>query len=166
MDEILIVRHAEPALRHVFLGSLDPGLSPAGLIEAGKLVLPKNLPVYSSPLRRARETADAAGLEYQVIEEFREIHYGPWEGLSWQEIETRFPTEASQKLEDWLHRTVPGAEPWADFEQRVAAGWARCARPCVIIAHQAVNSVLRQCTTGEPPVAFQQAYCEIVRLKL
>jgi broad specificity phosphatase PhoE len=162
--EVLIVRHAEPELRGVFLGSLDPGLSLVGVDQARGLCVDSGLPVYVSPKRRARETAEAAGLEYQILEGLREIDYGPWEGMTWQDIEARFPEEAALKMADWLGYTAPGAEPWHKFQARVEEALAQCERPCVIVAHLAVNSVLRELITGEAAIGFRQAYCEIVRL--
>ncbi|MFN8941856.1 MAG: histidine phosphatase family protein, partial [Acidobacteriota bacterium] len=55
MALIYLVRHAEPTLRGVFLGSSDPPLSPTGLAQAQALSRPP-LPIYASPLRRAVET--------------------------------------------------------------------------------------------------------------
>lgn len=164
MAEIVIVRHAEPTLRGVFLGSTDVGLSAVGREQATRLTLPPGLPIYVSPMRRAIETAEAAGLIYQVLSDLREIDYGPWEGLRWAEIEERFPREAEQKMNDWMGYCVPGAEAWSAFESRVHRAIESIGRPCVIVAHQAVNAVVRERVTGEPALGFVQDYCEIVKL--
>jgi broad specificity phosphatase PhoE len=164
MAEVVLIRHAEPSLRGVFLGSTDLGLSEFGLSQARALELDFDWPVYVSPMRRAIETAEAMGLKYGVVDGFREIDYGPWEGLSWAEIEERFPAEAGAKLDDWLGYCVDGAESWSKFRSRVAAALTQCARPCLIVAHLAVNSVIRQLLSGEPELGFQQGYCEIVKL--
>ncbi|MBM3759864.1 MAG: histidine phosphatase family protein [Acidobacteria bacterium] len=163
-DDVLLVRHGEPVKQGVFLGSLDLKLSKAGREMAARLEVGVNWPVYASPLQRAVETTEAAGLTYEVIEEFREIDYGPWEGLTWAEIEAKWPEEARLKMEDWLGYCVDGAESWEAFRGRVSRGLARCHQPCVIVAHLAVNSVLRELLTGEPAIGFRQGYCEIVKL--
>ena len=160
----MLIRHGEPMLRGVFLGSSDPGLSEAGLNQARALRVDLDWPVYVSSMRRATETAEAIGLQFQAVNDFREIDYGPWEGLSWAEIEERFPAEAQCKLKDWLGYAIEGAETWSAFRARVASSLAQCARPCIIVAHLAVNSVIRQLLTGEPELEFQQGYCEIVKL--
>ncbi len=162
MAEVVLVRHGEPTLRGVFLGSTDPGLSENGVVQARALRLGQDWPVYVSPMRRAEETADAIGLMYKRMDGLREIDYGPWEGLSWAEIEERFPAEAQRKSEDWLGYSIEGAEAWAAFRSRVSAALERCSKPCIIIAHLAVNSVIRQLLTGEAELEFQQGYCEIV----
>ncbi len=164
MAEVVLIRHGEPTLRGVFLGSTDPGLSEAGRSQASTLHLNLDWPVYASPMRRATETAEAIGLKYEAVNDFREIDYGPWEGLSWAEIEARYPAEAQKKLQDWLGYSIEEAEAWSTFRSRVSAALAGCARPCIIVAHLAVNSVIRQLLTGEPELEFQQGYCEIVKL--
>ena len=164
MAEVVLIRHAEPSLRGVFLGSTDIGLSEVGLSEARALKLDFDWPVYVSPMRRATETAEAMGLKYSTVDGFREIDYGPWEGLIWAEIEERFPAEAHAKLENWLGYCIAGAESWSMFRSRVAAAMTQCARPCVIVAHLAVNSVIRQLLIGESELGYQQGYCEIVKL--
>lgn len=166
MAEILIVRHAEPVVRGVFLGASDPGLSETGLAQANELVIGEDYPIYCSPLRRARETADALGRPYQVMEGLREIDYGPWEGMSWTEIEQKFPEEAARKMADWRGYCVEGAESWSAFEGRVLRAFAECLRPAIIVAHVGVNSVIHESITGSPALEFQQAYCEILRLLL
>ena len=82
--------------------------------------------VYSSDLRRARQTADAIarkfGLEVQVRPELREMHFGQWEGLSWNRIARRFPKLAALWIERFPHQTIPGSEPLSQFKKRIAAG--------------------------------------------
>lgn len=164
MAELLILRHGEPTLRGVFLGSLDPGLSEVGKAQAAAVCIDPALVIYSSPLRRARETAAGLGRPFQIIDQLREIDYGPWEGMSWAVIEARFPQEAERKMLDWLGYTVPGAESWIDFRQRVTKALSEIRTPAVVIAHLGVNSILRELITGEPASEFQQDYCEIVKL--
>ena len=166
MAEFLILRHGEPTLRGVFLGSLDPGLSELGRQQAAAVFIDPALAIYSSPLRRARETAVELGRPFQIIDQLKEIDYGPWEGMSWAEIEARFPQEASHKMQDWLGYTVPGAESWVEFRQRVTVSLGEIRTPAIVIAHLGVNSVLRELITGEPAMEFRQGYCEIVKLSL
>jgi broad specificity phosphatase PhoE len=82
--------------------------------------------VYASDLRRARETAEAVarnfGLEVEVLPELREMHFGEWEGLSWNQIARRYPRLASLWIKRFPHQTIPGGEPLAQFQRRIAAG--------------------------------------------
>ncbi len=55
------------------------------------LRLPFTCPrVYSSPLLRARQTAQALGLDNLILDDrLREQHWGDWEGLSRDDILAR-----------------------------------------------------------------------------
>jgi broad specificity phosphatase PhoE len=68
--------------------------------------------VYSSDLRRARETAEAVALPHglDVIElpELREVDVGSWEGLTRDEAEAKFP--------DGFRRWLAGGTGWNDGE--------------------------------------------------
>jgi broad specificity phosphatase PhoE len=68
--------------------------------------------VYSSDLRRARETAEAVALPHglDVIElpELREVDVGSWEGLTRDQAEAKFP--------DGFRRWLAGGTGWEDGE--------------------------------------------------
>ncbi len=136
------MRHAEPELTGVLLGATDPPLSECGRAQCAALRQFTGLPTYSSPLRRAMETARAIG-EPVVLPELAEIDFGDWDGLLWREIEARYPAEAAAKLEDWLGVTPPRGESWPVFRQRVLAVLPRLLqRELVVVAHSGVNAVL------------------------
>jgi broad specificity phosphatase PhoE len=82
--------------------------------------------VYASPLRRARETAEAfarrAGVGVRIEDELAEAHIGGWEGVPFEEL-----IEQDPELVDHLrhqraiwHR-APGAERGDRFRARVQA---------------------------------------------
>jgi broad specificity phosphatase PhoE len=68
--------------------------------------------VYSSDLRRARDTAEAVarrkGLEVRTTPDLREVDVGSWSGLTRAEAEARFPEAYARWLE--------GGEGWEDGE--------------------------------------------------
>jgi alpha-ribazole phosphatase len=165
MADLLLIRHAEPAVKGVFLGRTDPELSAQGREAAAGLEVPGHLALYCSPLRRARETAASLGRPHMVLPGLAEIDYGPWEGLSWAQIESLYPEQAALKMSDWLGYTVPGAEAWSDFSARVLSSLPQ-GEDCAIIAHLGVNSVIHQYISGESPLQFQQNYCQILRYTL
>jgi broad specificity phosphatase PhoE len=72
--------------------------------------------VYSSDLRRARETAEAVaraqGLDVVELPELREVDVGSWEGLTRDEAEVRFP--------DGFRRWRAGGTGWDDGETYAA----------------------------------------------
>jgi broad specificity phosphatase PhoE len=127
---LLLVRHATAEGNGRFQGHLDVPLTSAGRREL-QLLCEKcsRYPVravYSSDLRRARQTADAIvrnfGLDVEVRPELREIHFGQWEGLSWNQIARRFPRLATLWIERFPLQTIPGGEPLRQFRKRIESG--------------------------------------------
>lgn len=104
---IILVRHCEARGNHerIFQGATDCDITERGqrqlevLSERFKTVSFDAL--YSSPLRRARRTAEAVnryhGLPMQVESGLREINAGHWEGKRWADFPTLYPEEAR----DW-----------------------------------------------------------------
>lgn len=85
--------------------------------------------LYSSPLKRARETADIVRREAGTDEpvettDLMELDTGIFSGYTFEEIGEHFP-EASQvfRVESW--ESVPGAEPIASLYARAERHWNR-----------------------------------------
>jgi probable phosphoglycerate mutase len=78
--------------------------------------------VWSSPLRRARETADeiaaALGLPVMVEEGLCELHAGIFQGHLWADLEERFPDEVAQWRSGDVHYVIPGGESRAQLAAR------------------------------------------------
>lgn len=87
---LVLVRHGQTAenARGVLLGRQDPPLSDVGRRQAAALVgvVPTDGRVISSPLRRARETADAFGRPVVVDERWIELDYGALDGCRPDEL--------------------------------------------------------------------------------
>ena len=100
---LLLVRHgqAEGNQKGVFLGHHDTGLTDLGrrqVASLGKRLEDESVDlIYTSPLRRARETADmlaeARGLSPSADDRLIEQNYGKWDGLSFSEVGDRFPDD-------------------------------------------------------------------------
>lgn len=149
MPGLFVVRHCEPALTGVLLGQCDPPLGEAGRAQAAALRFPKLAIIYSSPLRRALETAQAIarGAPVEIIDDLREITYGLWDGRVWAEIEAADPELAARKLADWRGVTPPGGETWKHFSARVMRAFDRIhagPRPAAVVAHAAVNQLITE----------------------
>lgn len=168
MPTLFLVRHAEPALTNVVLGCADAPLSDAGRVHAASIWGARELPrrVYSSPLLRARQTAELmTPMPVEIVDDFREISYGAWDGKTWDEIESVDPEVARRKQADWFGVTPPGGESWADFDARIIRAWERIRNapaPCAIVAHAAVNAVLAAIVAEADPLAFRQQYGEVL----
>ncbi|MEM3101734.1 MAG: histidine phosphatase family protein [Candidatus Nitrosotenuis sp.] len=100
---IFLVRHGEVLsnLRKVYAGKSPEPLTERGrrqAYESGERLKSFNIDaLYTSPVKRAVETAmiigEVTGKEYIVMDEFREMELGPWEGLSEDEIARLYPKE-------------------------------------------------------------------------
>ncbi len=128
------------------MGQCDPGLSEAGRVQASSLSLDVKV-VYTSPLRRAVETATliARGTPVEIVNDLREITFGSWDGLTWAEIESADPELAARKLADWQGVTPPRGEPWPEFASRVRRAFDQIVsgiRPAAVVAHAGVMHVV------------------------
>jgi broad specificity phosphatase PhoE len=126
---LILLRHGEPeeAAKGRCYGSLDLSLS-----EAGKKQIEEKLPaignlradaLYTSPSRRAAATAAIVGsliqLEPVLSPELREIDFGLFEGLTYEEIEKRYPQEYKLWMERPTKVNFPQGESFAQMKARV-----------------------------------------------
>ena len=130
---LFLVRHAEalanPDLR--YLGSRDDPLTELGQWQAAQLAQAfaalRLAAVYTSPLRRALETAiplaHAHHLSPSADPRLVEASMGTWEGLRRAEILGRSPEDAAhhQRWEADPSCGPPGGESFADVQARVIA---------------------------------------------
>jgi broad specificity phosphatase PhoE len=163
MPALYLIRHGEPEIRGVLSGQTDPVLSSAGHRQAANLRI-HVLAVYSSPLRRARETALYLHPSPIILPELAEISYGLWDGLSWGQIEQKWPEIAKAKLSDWQGVNAPGGEAWESFQNRVNRALEIVRQgplPAAVVAHEAVNAIIGRCLNDIPINNYKQEYCEI-----
>jgi alpha-ribazole phosphatase len=125
---ILLIRHAVAEGNGRFHGHTDVPLLPEApqqlrLLMRKVALYPVGL-VYSSDLQRAHATAKAVARRFKtevvVRPGLREMHFGRWEGLSWRQIERRFPQLSRLWLTRFPHQSIPGAESFQAFKRRVA----------------------------------------------
>jgi broad specificity phosphatase PhoE len=172
MRTLYLIRHACPAVEGVLLGQSDPPLSDHGRGDAHRAFSGFEVErVYSSPLRRARETAAflRSSDEVIVLDELAEISLGAWDGKCWEEVQRADPALANRKSEDWFRVTPPDGESWSAFTKRVLKALDQVRSgpmPAAIIAHSAVNSVIAATLWSSSPIQFQQAYCEVIEFDL
>jgi broad specificity phosphatase PhoE len=127
MSEIVFIRHAETDMAGRFCGHSDPEVNSRGYLQISRLIeslrQEKFSAVYTSDLTRAETTAmtfaQCLGIGYRVRSSLREISFGHWEGLSWDEIEQRDEVYAHRWITEYPHLPAPGGERFDDFENRV-----------------------------------------------
>ncbi|MCX7911837.1 MAG: histidine phosphatase family protein [Dehalococcoidales bacterium] len=129
MARLLLVRHGntQPRSGAHFWGSTDIPLGDEGIHQAGRLRQrlegEKLVAIYSSPLRRARSTAEiiasAHGVEVTPCTELSECNFGFAEGLTFAEIRRIYPDLADRLETDATGAKFPGGESFADFNRRI-----------------------------------------------
>jgi alpha-ribazole phosphatase/probable phosphoglycerate mutase len=127
MSELLFIRHAETDMAGTFCGHSDPELNARGRIQLGELINRLRMEeiglVYSSDLRRAHTTgmaiAEAFDVDCCVRSALREINFGQWEGITWEEIERRDDAYARRWIAEYPRLPAPDGESLRDFERRV-----------------------------------------------
>ena len=149
MPTLYLIRHGEnPAniTKEFSYRKVDYSLTPRGIQQAQQTAIAlKNRgieAVYSSPLKRAIETANIIAAELAlpvtIIEEFREVNVGSLEDMP--------PTNENWQLHNdvirgWfrgdLERRFPDGEDWHDLTNRMVSGLAH-----VLAATPHSNSVI------------------------
>jgi broad specificity phosphatase PhoE len=131
---LTVVRHGETGWNRErrYQGATDTPLSDTGRAQAeaaGQALAAEALAaVWSSPLQRARETAEAIArpqkLTVQIHPGFSEMGFGVWEGLTGDEVRERFPDDYRRWREDPEAATWAGAESLRAVQTRTLAGLA------------------------------------------
>ena len=127
MSRLILVRHAEPTedARGRCYGTLDLELSARGRAQASalaeRLAWEQFDCVYSSPRRRALQTA--AALAYPVVPDERlcELDFGDFEGRAYEEIERDEPALFAQWMDAPTTVRFPNGESYADLRARTTA---------------------------------------------
>jgi alpha-ribazole phosphatase len=131
--QLYLVRHGATELneKQVYQGWTDAALSETGRWQC-ELVRQKlrgvNFDVVlCSPLERAVSSAELiSGLtreRIRICEALKEINFGIWEGLSYQEVERQYPQKWQAWCNDWQGCELPRGESFTVFYQRVKSGW-------------------------------------------
>src|SRR6185437_15647028 len=80
----------------------EPGRAQAAALAARAAAFGDVAAVISSPIRRTRQTAEAIGtalgLPVTVNDDFAEVDFGEWEGLTFGELRAQAP----EQLAEWV----------------------------------------------------------------
>jgi len=158
MINLYIVRHGttEAIEKRVMEGKLDSPLNPRGREEAARaahaLMHAGIDKVFSSPMKRTRETADIIcrqlGLEYQIINELREMNFGIYEGKEYFEVPEQNSSifERLSLIARILVAQISG-EPLFQVARRASHAWSEISRHVndgriLIVSHGALINYL------------------------
>ena len=73
----------------------------------------------AEPTQREAQLPMAFGVDCHVRPALREINFGQWEGLTWEEIEGRDEAYARRWIAEYPRLPAPDGEDFRDFERRV-----------------------------------------------
>jgi len=156
MIKLILARHGETVwnVEKIYRGRADVNLDEVGVKQAG--LLGKYLSnweleaIYSSPLRRAIDTANIIAryqkIGIQIAEGLIDFDYGEWQSLSEQTAKNLYPA-----LHDEWHNNphkvrMPGGESLEDVKKRaikvVNAVLSEYQGSVLLVSHRVVNKVL------------------------
>ncbi len=128
MTKLVLVRHGQTEwnVDGKFQGQSNVALTEEGIRQARELAehfpVQKLDAIYASDLSRARVTAeivgDYFGLPVQVTRELRELHFGDWEGLSYDEIVSGWPDALENFLQHPDRLRIPHGESFHQLQER------------------------------------------------
>jgi len=182
MSEILFIRHAETDMAGTFCGHSNPPLNMHGRTQLSKLLNTLSAEsieeVYASDLLRAQETGEAIAkdraVECHLRSALREINFGQWEGLTWNEIEQTHSAYAQRWVAEYPDLPAPNGESFSNFERRVLSEVKLLSMKAMngsiaVVTHGGVlrTVMCRLCGHSEEE-AWKSAtpYCSIVRYKI
>lgn len=128
MTKLFLIRHGETLWNKElkYQGHADIALSPTGLkqakLAADALSSQPISAVYASDLSRAIATAEKIAEKFQLSVQqkpgLREISFGLWEGLTYAQIEKKWPGKAKQLFEDATSIKIPDGETFSAVQSR------------------------------------------------
>ena len=129
---LVLVRHGEVEERYhrIFGGRIDMNLSPLGHRQAERTATwldatPLDA-IYVSPQKRAQQTVAPLVARRAVTAitqpEFREVDFGDWTGLTWEEVFHRHQVHAFDWLEAIERGTIAQAENGDALRERIGPG--------------------------------------------
>ncbi|MEH3155270.1 MAG: bifunctional RNase H/acid phosphatase [Gordonia paraffinivorans] len=168
---LLLVRHGQTALSvdRRYSGRGNPELTALGVQQADRAahrIASKGgiAAIVSSPLSRARATADAiarrVGLPVHEVEGFTETDFGEWEGLTFLEASQRDPELHRAWMSD-VTVAPPGGESFEAVTERVTAATREVVSQygpgnVVVVSHVTpIKTVLRHALDVGPSILFK-----------
>ena len=156
MAEIIIVRHGETEwnVGEIFRGRVEIGLNETGKKQAELLVQYlsdlKIEAIYSSPLKRALEVAQAIAkyhkLNVEVSQGLNDLDFGEWQGLTRREVREKFPKVYAEWVNHPERVKLPRGESLDEVRKRaltvVGKVIAKHQGNIILVSHRVVNNAL------------------------
>ena len=165
--DIILIRHTKVDTKEgVCYGQTDVGLAPSFAKE--KKVIQKKLPhgsfdaIYASPLRRCKQLAESLFANKEILfdDRLKELNFGSWEGLHWDDISSS--EEAEAFFNDYINTACPGGESYQDMLKRVTDFYDEIKgkyKKIVIVTHGGpIRALLCLLENISPKEAFKKKY--------
>jgi probable phosphoglycerate mutase len=166
--KLLLLRHGMTAwnLEKRVQGRIDQPLCPAGRERLASLELParaRDCRWYSSPLRRAIESAELLGIgDYRVEPALIEMSWGEWEGEILKPLRRKLGERMRDNEDRGLDFQPPGGESPRQVQARLEPWLERIAghgEDCAAVVHQGIIRCVYSLARGwdmrgESPVEF------------
>ena len=169
MKRVYLIRHGLPDFpggRGMCIGTTDIPMGEKGRAQAVQMAkkLPPVTAVFSSPLTRAVQTAQAIGMPVTILDDLREMYAGEWDGLTFDEIRQRYPELYAARFHD-LTIPLPGSEDHAKGLARFKGAMEEAAKQSpgdfAVMAHGGIIAQFLQDISG---VWKKPDYAEIISL--
>lgn len=132
MTKVILIRHGQTVwnLEMKYQGHTDIELTARGLRQASlvaeRLKEYEISAVYSSDLTRATKTAEYIanqyGLPVNISQDFRELCFGEWEGLTYDGIQERWSGTMKELFQHPADIRIPGGETFQELQERATHG--------------------------------------------
>lgn len=169
MKKVYLIRHGLPDFpdgSRMCIGTTDIPMGEKGFRQAAEMArsLPPVTAVYSSPLTRAVQTAQAIGMSVTILDDLREMYAGEWDGLTFDQIRQRYPELYAVRAKD-LTIPLPGAEGHKEALVRFTAAMEQAAIHApgdfAVVAHGGIIAQFLQQISGK---WYKPGYTEVVPL--
>ena len=141
MSNYIFIRHARPDIalgERRCIGRTDIPLGTLGRMQACLLGEAVHFDtVYSSPLKRAVETASFLADRVITVPGLEESYCGEWDGLDFDEIQRRWPKLYELRRNDFSI-PMPGREPLEDAVKRFRSALETVPEGSAVVAHNTV----------------------------
>lgn len=174
MTRLYLVRHGETPgnQERRYIGWEDPPLAATGEAQAAALAQNlKNVPitaVYSSDLRRAVHTAEILaapyGLAVQIDPRLREINFGDWSGLTYDEIAALAPEQLQRWVADPVSNPPPRGETLAQLTERVLQALPQ-EDGALVVTHGGPLRAIVSHFTGRPFWQIPAPHCGLIAVR-
>ena len=154
--KIILIRHGQTQWNkeELFRGRSDIPLDEVGIKQAKAITKRLSLfgikTVYSSPLKRALETAQIIAkrfnLKAKVVDDLIDFDFGEWQGLGLKDVQEQFPETYQKWLKEPYLVNIPNGENLDTVRQRVSKALNKIVKgqqdDVVVVSHRVINKVL------------------------